>query len=87
MSRGDRAVVGGKLAPLAARSGQPDQTIENGTSVTGWTSTFFARFVDDQKRRDPGPEGVGSFPDHGLYINLSLVKLSRGQALRLSFSE
>lgn len=87
MSGSDRAVMGRELAPLAARPGQPDQTIENGPCVAGWASTFFAGLVNDQEWCNPLPEGIRSFPDHGLGVNLSLVKLSRRQALSLSLSE
>lgn len=58
MDRGFGAVMGGKLAPLTASSGQPDQPVEDGAGVPWGTPAFLAKFLDDQQRCEATPQVV-----------------------------
>lgn len=84
---GDSTIVGGKLAPLAAGAGQPDQAVKNATGILRGTSGFLAGFVDDEQGCNSVPEGIGGFPDDRLGIDLRLVVLCRGQGLSLALFE
>lgn len=50
MYRGLGGIVTRNLAPLAARSGQPDQGIEDGAAITRWPPTSLPGFVDHEAR-------------------------------------
>lgn len=71
------AIAGGKLTPLTAGAGEPDQAIEDGAGVPCGTPAFLAGLVDDQDRREPCPQFIGDFPERSLLVDLGLVRLSR----------
>ncbi len=74
------------FAPLAARSCQPDEGVEDRTGVPWGTPTLLPLLLNAQNRLKTLPERVIDFPDGWRLIDLLLMMLRRCQGSTLALS-